>query len=279
MPITRNSAMKTDRNFAAWRWGALTLLAVVHLNAAAEIKLLGDWEPDPPCGGPPLTMNDLHDIQAGLKPRPACSKSETEKLEEANWISLRKRIATILEPDGTTLRKFFGQGFRLHFDGDIFYLQAIGFMPKSRLDEVCTLGRRTKETAYQCLEGQRYTVACHIAIYNRQFEEIGWHTVRINESYPIFCNAIPGLGRLDAKHDDVLAVVQYFSVAKESKLASKISEVGSDWNRMTVRLKLRKTGDGRVEIEQDDRCLGNPNTEEEIPEARVAIRRCEKSAR
>jgi hypothetical protein len=60
----------------------------------------------------------------------------------------------------------------------------------------------------------------------------------------------------------------------DRKAASKISDVGSGWNRMTVLLRVQAEGDSVV-FKQDDGCLGNPNRIETIPEARKRLKQCE----
>ncbi len=52
-----------------------------------------------------------------------------------------------------------------------------------------------------------------------------------------------------------------------------MSEIGADWKRMTVALRLKAEG-GRVLIEQDDRCLGNPNTIDTVADARRRLKQC-----
>ena len=45
---------------------------------------------------------------------------------------------------------------------------------------------------------------------------------------------------------------------------------------MTTLFTVKDVG-GKIEVEQDDRCLGNPNRIETIPDARKRLRACEKS--
>ena len=64
---------------------------------------------------------------------------------------------------------------------------------------------------------------------------------------------------------------QYFPT--DRKVASKISEVGSGWIRMTSLFRLKEEN-GRILVEQDDACLGNSNRIETIPEARKLLKQC-----
>jgi hypothetical protein len=261
------SDTKLQARSSKWRLVASLLMTfglAAPLHSIAEIKLLSDWGKPYPDGTPlPSKLFDEYG-----------SSLETRLSETANWESLRKRIATPLKPDGTTGDKFFGMGYRLHFDKEIYYITALGFMPKTRPDEVCTKVPWQNRPTYKCHEGQRYTRACHIAIYDRSFKEVGWHTVGIDRNYPLYCNTVAGMGRLDATHNDVLVVAQYFRVDDDAGIATRPDQIGQSWHRMTVRLKLTRTPEGRIDIVQDDSCLGNPNDVEEIPEARKLIKSC-----
>ncbi|WP_148280179.1 hypothetical protein [Rubrivivax gelatinosus] len=223
----------------------------------AEIRLTTDW---------------LENVHGVYTPR---AERESTKLDTAVWTSLRSRIATPLNADGKSGNMFSGQGYRMFFDGDLNYATVLGFMPKTRPEEICKIKRETSQPTYRCEQGQRYTLACHLGLYNANFEEAGWHTVTIRESQPVFCNAVPAMGRYDSKHNDLLLIVQYFSV-DEPTVATTRSEIGSGWQRMAVRLKLSRDKDGRFSVEQDDSCLGNPNSISTIDDARRKLRQCEK---
>lgn len=66
--------------------------------------------------------------------------------------------------------------------------------------------------------------------------------------------------------------MQYLFI--DGKHATKVSAIGSGWKRMTVLLRL-DAGQERIRIEQHDRCLGNPNRIDTVPDARRALKRCE----
>ena len=65
--------------------------------------------------------------------------------------------------------------------------------------------------------------------------------------------------------------MQYFPI--DRKAASKVSEIGSGWNRMTVLLRV-KAVNGKIVVEQDDTCLNNPNKLDSVPDARKTLIRC-----
>lgn len=116
------------------------------------------------------------------------------------------------------------------------------------------------------------TRGCHVFLFDSGFREIGFHSIRIDEPRPYFCNAVLSAGVADKARNELLLTVQYFPV--DGKVASSVSEIGSGWRRMTVRLRLRAEPGG-VTIEQDDGCLGNPNRIDTVPDARERLRRCQ----
>ncbi|WP_290660935.1 hypothetical protein [Aquabacterium sp.] len=196
------------------------------------------------------------------------SDHELPKLEQVGMAAVKARTATPADTN-FALREL---SFKLSIDQTKFYMQPAKYMPQTRPGEVCTsVG---KVTAYQCMEGQRETQACHIGFFDAQFHEVGWHTIRINESVPIFCNSIPAVGVYDATQNAMLVTVQYFAI--DHKPAAKPSEIGSGWKRMTVLLRLT-SNNGKITVEQDDRCLGNPNQVDAVPDAKRALRRCNAS--
>lgn len=216
--------------------------------ASAHIRLSSDW-------GTGLLPN------GHLVPD---DQDEGKKLDKAALAIVKDRSTT---PNAT--RFALDLAFKLFVDQEKFYLQPTLYMPQSRPAEVCTsVG---KVTAYQCKEGQRETQACHVGFFDAQFREVGWHTIRINEPVPIFCNSVPAVGVYDANQNAILVTVQYFPI--DHKPAAKPSEIGSGWKRMTVLLRLTSEN-GKIAVEQDDRCLGNPNQVDAVPDAKRALRRC-----
>ena len=87
----------------------------------------------------------------------------------------------------------------------------------------------------------------------------------------LFCNAVPAIGTADKARNQLLITVQYFPIDRE--LARAAGEIGDGWMRMTVLLQLREEN-GKLLVEQDDACLGNPNRIETIAEARNLLLRC-----
>ena len=79
------------------------------------------------------------------------------------------------------------------------------------------------------------------------------------------------IGAANKTNNELLVTMQYFLIGGES--AKEISEIGSGWFRMTSLFRV-KAVNGKIEVEQDDACLGNPNRIDNIPEARKTLRQC-----
>lgn len=152
-----------------------------------------------------------------------------------------------------------------------YYLRAMHFMPKIRPDEVCTPDYTSKHLTYDCAEGQKQTANCHLITLNTRYEVVGTQRVDIHEPFKSWCNQVLGIGTADKAANELLVTVQYFNV--EHKAASRISEVGDSWRRMTLLFHV-KDANGKIELAADTRCLKNPNSIETIPEARKALKLC-----
>lgn len=163
--------------------------------------------------------------------------------------------------------------FILFVDGTKYYTRGATFMPKIRPDEVCSvvLKKAADGSDYHCKEGQRYKKSCNMLFIDANFKDAGFYTLKINEPYEYYCNAMPALGTANKQNNELLVTVQYFPI--DRKLASKVSEIGSGWKRMTILFRV-KAEDGKIVVEQDDSCLKNPNDIETIPDARQVLRQC-----
>lgn len=137
MPITRRVAGRKHHEWTFHNLIAAVLMCLPPL-VHAEIKLSSDWIAERTCTGSSRDTEELAELQRGLRPRPVCTQTEVEKVEEAAGKSAAGRSAAMsrVEPS----RRDFEQhrGFKLQLDGRQHYLEPIGFMTKSRADEVCT---------------------------------------------------------------------------------------------------------------------------------------------
>lgn len=264
----RNTARRRDR----WRgWLIWIVGPLAPLAASAEVHVTTQgWEPAPPCPGvpPSFTVKEVNEMHQGIRPWPDCPRSEARKVNEAAERAAALRNAA---PPGDRGKADRDLGYKLYIDEKKYYLQPMLFMAKQHPGDVCTPAPFANAPTYQCVEGQRYRVGCHVFIFDESFKEVGFHTIEIKESALYFCNAVPAVGVGDKTRNEVLMTVQYFFI--DGTPAAQISEIGSGWKRMTVALRLKAEG-GKVLIEQDDRCLGNPNRIETVPDARRRLARC-----
>jgi hypothetical protein len=168
-------------------------------------------------------------------------------------------------------------GFRLILDDVKYYILPVMIMLKSRPDEVCTYNLKNSKT-YRCIEGQPNVRGCHLLFLNAQGKFAGLYTLQIKESSPHYCNNFPAFGVTDKASNSLMVTVQYF-IPAEGRVAKKISEIGLAWYRMTILFRVKANNNGRIEVEQDDECLGNPNRIDNIPEARKLLRQCASTRR
>jgi hypothetical protein len=162
-------------------------------------------------------------------------------------------------------------GLVLVVDQVKYYVKPSMFMAKNRTDEVCK-PVRIPELAYRCEEGQPYVEGCHLLFFNAQGENVGFQTMRIDEKYPHFCNAMPAIGVANKSQNELLVTMQYF-IPEAHMGATKSTELGRGWTRMTSLIRL-KAINGKIEVVQDDSCLGNPNQIDTIAKARKQLQRC-----
>lgn len=234
---------------------ASALLGLYALSCNAEIRLASDW-------------NDSLSIPS--------DQWEGKRLEKAVISVASPLSATNVGSNGDRRNPRLDLGFQLHIDGSKYYIQPVKFMAKERPDETCTPAAFKNAPTYQCEEGQRYKVSCHLMFFNAQFENVGIHRFHPHEPYDNYCNAVPAIGVADKARNELFVTFQYFPI--DEKAASKVSEIGSDWKRMTSLFRL-KLVDGKITVEQDDSCLGNPNAIETIPDARAALKRCRRASK
>lgn len=239
--------MKNTKNL---RDGLLALVLTSQLLASptvwADIRLAKDWEEYSPS-----------------------KNHEGAKLDRAALAEAQRLAATPDDPEVTRIEPELG--FQLYFEDRKYYIQPMLFMAKDKPDEVCNPLSSKSGQRYRCEEGQTYKHSCHLMFFNASFEPVGLHRIRTDEPFPVWCNAVIAVGLHDKKRNELLVTFQYFPT--DRKVASKISEVGSGWTRMTSLFRL-KEDNGRILVEQDDLCLGNPNQIKTIPEARKLLKQC-----
>lgn len=196
---------------------------------------------------------------------------EGSKLKTATLTAATALSATSAGKKAATYEPDLSLGFRLYIDGTKYYVKPALFMAKDRPDEVCTPASFTRAPTYQCEEGQRYKVSCHLLFFNAQFENIGVYRFRPQERFESYCNTVLAIGVADKARDELFVTFQYFPI--DRKAAAKVSEIGDGWKRMTSLFRLT-LADGKITVDEDNACLGNPNGIETIPDARAILKRC-----
>lgn len=166
-------------------------------------------------------------------------------------------------------------GLVMTVDGVKYYIKPVMFMAKSKPDDVCK--PIPKSLTYRCEEGQPFVKGCHLLFFDAQGKWVGWKTMAIQEAIPHYCNAMPAMGVANKANNEILITMQYF-LPDEGKGAKKVSELGDGWYRMTSLLRV-KAVDGKIEAEQDDACLGNPNRLDTIAKARKQLQQCAKASK
>jgi hypothetical protein len=163
----------------------------------------------------------------------------------------------------------FSYGFKMVLDDENYYIKPTTFMAKSKPDEICN--PIEKSLTYRCKEGQPHVKGCHFLFFDARGKWIGIHTMKINEDIPHYCNAMPAMGVANRAKNELLVTMQYFLA--DGRGAKKVSELGFNWIRMTTLFRV-KAINGKIEVEQDDSCLGNPNQIDTISKARKQLKRC-----
>ncbi|AYH42478.1 hypothetical protein [Azoarcus sp. DN11] len=226
------------------------MLLLSSMGARAEIAVDGNWRSEP---GVPL------------------EQWEGSRLEAATLATAIALSATSAGKKAASRRPELDLGFRLYIEGTKYYVKPALFMAKDRPDEVCTPASFTRAPTYQCEEGQRYKVSCHLMFFNAQLENIGVYRFRPQEGYETYCNAVLAMGVADKERNELFVTFQYFPIDRPAARAA--NEVGKGWTRMTSLLRLT-LADGRISVAEDGACIPNPNALETIPDARVALKRC-----
>ena len=240
---------------------ALALMISVHLlgtTAMATVELSDDWSVTYLPNGGGKMLNDPN-------------RAALENLRSVFDIAAANRSAELRRGDQSRKNYLEDPELKMRINGTLYYITPVGFMTKSRPDEVCTPKRNKNTPIYECDEGQRLTRDCHLLVFNERFEEVGYHRIEMNEPYQFFCNAVLAVGTGNKKLNELLVTTQHFPI--DRKAASKISEIGSGWKRATYLLKVSANA-GKVTFEQDDACLKNPNQIETVPDARQKLKQC-----
>lgn len=158
--------------------------------------------------------------------------------------------------------------FHMLWNDRTFYVAGVQYTSKEQTAEVHRATLAGEPDAKTLAGGG----VCTLFIYDEQLKQVAKHDVKLNEADGhTWCNDARALARVKGQ-DALLFSISYYLTDKP--LAKKAKDIGGGWRYMTVLLKLREQ-DGKVVIEQDDSCLGNPNNLNDLRSARKVLTVCQ----
>jgi hypothetical protein len=156
--------------------------------------------------------------------------------------------------------------FRMQWKKRTFYIAGVQYPSKEQ-----TAAVRTEVATKVSLPPVAGGGICSLFIYDENLKQAAKHDIKLAEANGrTWCNGVRALARVKGQ-DALLFSLSYYLTDKP--LAKKAQDIGDGWRYMTVLLKLSEK-DGKVVIEQDDACLGNPNPFKEVAAARKALSAC-----
>ncbi|WP_290877412.1 hypothetical protein [Aquabacterium sp.] len=156
--------------------------------------------------------------------------------------------------------------FRMQWGGRNFYVA--GAQYQSREQNAASIAAISRKTQSGPIAGGGI---CALFIYDEKLKQSAKHDIKLAEANGrTWCNGVQALARVKGQ-DALLFSLSYYLTDKP--LVKKAQDIGDGWRYMTVLLKLREQ-DGKVLIEQDDACLGNPNQIKDVSAARKVLAEC-----
>lgn len=157
--------------------------------------------------------------------------------------------------------------FRMRWGGRTFYVAGVQHRSKAQnaaRDAASAMNKHAGPIAGGGI--------CAVFFYDDQLRQVAKHDVKLDEANGrTWCNGVNALASVKGQ-DALLFSISYYLTDKS--VAKRGPDIGDDWRRMTVLLRLRDQ-DGRILIEQDDACLGNPNSYNDVGAARKALMACQ----
>lgn len=158
--------------------------------------------------------------------------------------------------------------FHMLWNSRTFYVAGLKYTSREQWAEYHRAAAAAGESDGKILPGGG---VCALFVYDEHLKQAAKYSVKFNEADgKTWCNGANAIARVKGQ-DALLFSVSYYLTDKP--LAKKMKDIGTGWRYMTVLLRLKEQ-DGKVIIEQDDSCLGNPNAYEDIPSARQALAAC-----
>jgi hypothetical protein len=156
--------------------------------------------------------------------------------------------------------------FRMQWNDRTFYIAGAQYPSKEQ-----TAAVRAEAATKVSLPPVAGGGICSLFIYDENLKQAAKHDIKLAEANGrTWCNGVRALARVKGQ-DALLFSLSYYLTDKP--LAKKAQDIGDGWRYMTVLLKLSEK-EGKVVIEQDDACLGNPNPFKEVSAARKALSAC-----
>lgn len=170
-------------------------------------------------------------------------------------------------------------GRLMDINGKTYFASTAMYMPQSHPGETCSdlseAEAKRPGNFYRCAEGQIIYHACFLYFQDPlQLKILAIHRFEIADpkpGYPAFCMGVMGFGMGNKETGSVLVTVQYHDT--NSMPVSSPKDIGKGWMRTTRLLRIHEQ-DGKLSVEEDDRCLGQDNHYWDIPTARKALRQC-----
>ena len=157
--------------------------------------------------------------------------------------------------------------FRMLWGNRTFYVAGVQYTSREQAAEIHRSTVAGEPDAKTMAGGG----VCTLFIYDENLKQATKHDVKLNEANGhTWCNGARALARVKGQ-DALLFSISYYLTDKP--LARQAKDIGDGWRYMTVLLKIREQ-DGKVIIEQDDACLGNPNQLKDLASARRALAAC-----
>ena len=226
----------------------MCVLFAFNSNAHSEITLDTNWPWD-----------------KGYDPKSSVLRKGTDPIRDA--------VNRDLKLSGHPGRDFYEtlNTFRMIWRGSEYFVAAWQYQSKSQLEQ----------NRIEVAQKAKHLIAlpgggiCSLFIYSDTLKLLAKHDVQLLEANGnTWCNGSEALARVKDEDALLFSITYYLT---EKPLAKRAQDIGADWRRMTVLLRLKAQGD-QVLVEQDDSCLCNPNAYGDIASARAALAKCKSIA-
>jgi hypothetical protein len=171
--------------------------------------------------------------------------------------------------------------YKLYLNEILYYIDSDTIIPKSNPSEICkptpaeTLPY--EDVYYRCDGDDIYSSSGVLFFFNTNFASVGTYELNIKEPENYFVNKVDAISVYDKDRNELLVTASYTLIDTSytiTKRPDREEGVFYDERRSTILLRL-KVIDGKIQVEQDDTCLKNPNKISNIATARKLLKLCE----